>query len=306
MAALGLARYYHHKDESLGIVTLRNKLVTDSERRRHLQLHSKALLALANADGAAQRLSLNLEHSRQAAEIARKLGDAETEINGLRFVGYAYASLGDYDSAVKWLAEASSLPRDSWVKPIMAAAAYKEMGDTLFREGKYIVALPYQHEAVRMCEQSGNAMALAFMIQRLGLTYGMLERHQEATRYLKDAVARAEAIPDQMTRLQLQIDIYTKAGDFYLQQKKVSDAITTYRQALESIGGANTRSHLSSIHQGLATAYMAQGKDAEAEAELKESIKLAEEAREQIGDAQSRGAFLASQQSVYRAMVSFQ
>src|SRR5215510_14652934 len=115
MAALGLARYYHHKDESKGIVTLRNNLVTDSKRRRHLQLHSKALLALANADGAAQRLSLNLEHSRQAAKIAKELGDAETEINGLRFVGYAYASLGDYDSAVKWLAEASSLPRDSWV-----------------------------------------------------------------------------------------------------------------------------------------------------------------------------------------------
>src|SRR5262249_46727440 len=76
MAALGLARYYHHKDESKGIVTLRNKLVSDSKRRRHLQIHAKALLALANADGAAQRLSLNLEHSRQAAEIARELGDA--------------------------------------------------------------------------------------------------------------------------------------------------------------------------------------------------------------------------------------
>ena len=76
MAALGLARYNHHKDESRGIVTLRNKLVSDSKRRGHLQIHSKALLALANADGAAQRLSLNLEHSRQAAEIARELGDA--------------------------------------------------------------------------------------------------------------------------------------------------------------------------------------------------------------------------------------
>ena len=230
----------------------------------------------------------------------------ETAINGLRFVGYAYASLGDHDSAVKFLSEATSLPRDSWVKPIMAAVAYKEMGDALFREGSYLVTLPYQHEAVRMCEQSGNAMLLAYMIQRLGLTYGMLGRHEEATRYLKDAVARAEAIPDQKGRMQLQIDLYTKSGDFYLQQKKFDEAIATYRQALESIGGANSRFHLSSIRQGLATAYIAQGKDAEAEAQLKESISLAEEAREQINDAQNRGAFLASQQSVYRAMVSFQ
>ena len=301
MAALGLARYNHHKDGSI-----RNQLVSDSKLRRHLQIHAKSLLALANADGATQRISLNLEHSKKAVEIARELGDAETAINGLRFVGNAYTSLGEHDSAVKWLSEASSLPRDSWVKPIMAAVAYKEMGDAFFRVGKYRIALPYQHEAVRMCEKSGNAMVLAFMIQRLGLTYGMLGNHEEATRYLKDAVARAEAIPDQKGRIQLQIDLYTKAGDFYLKQKKFDEAISTYRQALESIGGANMRHHLSSIRQGLATAYMAQGKDVEAEAELKESIKLAEEAREQISDAKSRGSFLASQYSVYRTMVSFQ
>src|SRR5215813_13332702 len=109
-----------------------------------------------------------------------------------------------------------------------------------------------------------------------------------------------------MARLQLQMDMYTKSGDFYLQQKKFNEAIATYRQALESIGGADMRPNLSSIRQGLATAYMANGQDAEAEAQLKESIKLAEEARSQISDAQSRGSFLASQQGVYRAMVSFQ
>jgi CHAT domain-containing protein len=308
MAILGLARYYHQKDESKGFDKLRNKLVSDSQRRNHQQIYAKALLALANAEGGAQRLSLNLEHSRQAVEIARELGDAETAINGLRFVGYAYDCLGDHDSAVKQLSEASSLLRDSWVMPIMAAVAYNEMGDTLFRDGKYTIALPYQHEAVRICEQSSNVTILAYMIHRLGLTYGMLNRHDEAVRYLKDAVARAEAIPDQMARLQLQIDIYTKAGDFYLQQKMFNESISTYQRAIEIIGGekATMRFYLSSIHHGLATAYMANGRDGDAESELKESIRLTEEAREQISDVSNRGAFLASRQGVYRTMVSFQ
>ena len=306
MAALGLARYNHHKGESKELVALRNKLIIDSKRRNHLQIQARALLALANIEGAAQRLSLSLEHSRQAVEIAQGLGDAETEINASRFVGYAYASLGDHDSAVKWLSEAISLPRDSWVKPNLAAGVYGEMGETLFRKGKYLIALPYQHEAVRMCEKSGNVRLIADMTQRLGLTYGMLGRQEEATRYLKDAVAHAEAIPDKMARLQLQIEMYTKSGDFYIQQKRFNEAIATYRQALEGIGGANMRPNLSSIHQGLAAAYMAKGQDAEAEAQLKESIGLAEEARGQISDAQGRGSFLASQQGVYRAMISFQ
>lgn len=306
MAALGLARYNHNKGESKEVAALRNKLVSDSKRRNHLQIHARALLALANAESAAQRLSLWLDHSRQAVEIARGLGDAETEINGSRFVGCAYDRLGDHASAVKWLSEANSLLRNSWVKPILAAATYNEMGDILFRKGKYLIALPYQHEAVRLCEQSGSVTLLAYTIQRLGLTYGMLGRQDEATRFLKDAVARSEAIPDQMARLQLQIDMYTKSGDFYLQQKKFNEAIAVYRQALDSLDGADKRFHLSSIRQGLATAYMANGQDAEAEAQLKESVRLAEEARAQIGDAQGRGSFLASQQGVYRAMVSFQ
>jgi CHAT domain-containing protein len=307
MAAQGLARYNNNKKgESGELVALRDKLISDSKRRNHLHIHAKALLTLANAEGAAQKHSLALEHSRQAVEIARMLGDAETEINGSRFVGCAYSSLGDHDSAVKWLSESLSLPRDSWIKPNLAAVAYNEMGDVLFRKGKYLIALPYQHEAVRMCERSGNTMLLAFMTQRLGLTYGMLGRQEEASRYLKDAVTGAEKIPDQMARRQLQIDMYTKSGDFYLQQKKFNEAIATYRQALESIGGADRRFDLSSIRRGLATAYLANGQDAEAEAQLKESIKLAEEARAQISDAQGRGSFLASQQGVYRAMVSFQ
>ena len=306
MAALGLARYNHNKGESKEVVALRNKLVSDSKRRNHLQVHARALLALANAESAAQRLSLWLDHSRQAVEIARGLGDAETEINGSRFVGCAYDRLGDHDSAVKWLSEANSLLRNSWVKPILAAATYNEMGDVLFRKGKYLIALPYQHEAVRLCEQSGSVTLLAYTIQRIGLTYGMLGRQDEATRYLKDAVARSEAIPDQLARLQLQIDMYTKSGDFYLQQKKFNEAIAVYLQALDSIDGAEKRIHLSSIRQGLAMAYMANGQDTDAEAQLNESVKLAEEARAQIGDAQGRGSFLASQQGVYRAMVGFQ
>lgn len=306
MAALGLVRYNNQKGGSTELDALRNKLVSESKRRNHLQIHAGALLALANSEGAEQRLSLNLEHSRRVVEIARELGDAETEISGARFVGHAYDRLGDHDAAVKWLSDAISLQRDSWIKPILTAVAYKEMSDILFRDGKYSIALPYQHEAARMCEQSGNPVLLAFMTQRLGLTYGMLGRQGEAARYLKEAVVRAEAIPDQMARLQLQIEMYAKSGDFYLQQKRYNEAIATYRQALEGIGGADKRFYLSSIRQGLAAAYVANGQDAEAEEQLKESIRLAEETRAQISDAQSRCSFLASHQKVYRAMVRFQ
>jgi CHAT domain-containing protein/Tfp pilus assembly protein PilF len=303
MATFGLVRYYQNNDE---IRKLRTQLINDTERRQHLQMQARALSALANAESTAQQLSLSLKHSLQVVEIARELGDTECAIAGLRFVGRVYSDLGDNDSAIKKLSEASSLLRGSWVQPINAAVAYNDMGYTFFHIGKYLTALPYQREAVGLCERSGNATILASMTQRLGMTYGMLGRYDEAMRYLNDAVARAEAIPDQAARVQLQIGIYTRTGDFYIQQKKLSEAIATYKRAIENIGQGNSRFHLSSIHKGLATAYLAQGRDSEAEAELEKSIRLTEEAREKINDAGSRDTFLATQQNVYRAMVNFQ
>jgi CHAT domain-containing protein len=306
MAALGLARYYQHKDESQKFIGLRKQLITDAKRHSHRQLYAQALLALANSEIAAQHLSLCLQHSKEAAEVAKSLGDTQTAVNSLRFVGFAYTRLGEYDPALKEFYEAISLLRDSPITSLMAAGANDVMGDTLFRMGRYLSALPYQHEAVRLCERSGNATVLAIMIQNLGMTYGMLGHYEKAMHYLNDAVARAETIPDQVARFRLQIDIYTRFGDFYLQQNKTSEAIATYRRAIEKIGQGPSRFHLSSIHNGLATAYLAQGKDSEAEAELEKSIRLTEEARKGIDDVHSRGTFLASQRNIYRTMVNFQ
>jgi len=306
IAAFAIARYYDPQSESQEVFTLRNRLVIDTARRRHRQMHARALLALANAEGASQRISHDLAHSMRAIETAKELGDAETTVNSLRFAGGAYSRQGDYDSAISELYEAISFMRNFPVAPGLAFVAYDEMGDTLIRMASYVRALPYQREAVQMAEIASNAMLLANMIGKLGLSYGMLDRDEDAKVYLNDAVARAEAITDRKARLLLQVDLYTKFGDFYLRQNKISEAIATYQRAIENIGSGGNRFYLSAIRQGLAKAYLSQGKYAEAEAELKESIRLTEEAREQISDARGRSSFLASQQSIYRAMVSFQ
>ncbi|MBO0720392.1 MAG: CHAT domain-containing protein, partial [Blastocatellia bacterium] len=306
MAALGLARYYRHKDETEESGRLRSLLVSESEHRRHRRMQAQSLLALANAEGAAQQLSLNLHHSKQSAEIAGELGDLATAVNSLRFVAFAYESMGDYESALKKRYEAISLLRDFKAGPLMDAGVFSGMSDTLYKMGRYPAALHYQQEAVWSIEQTGNVMLSAYMTQRLGLIYGMLEKHEEARQNLDKAVARAEGVTDKASRLQLQLDLYTKFGDFYQKQNKPADAVAIYQRALVYIGKSGSRFHLMSIHQGLASAYLALGQYDDAEKELNNSIDLAEQSRKQIDDARTRGTFLAAQQNVYRAMINFQ
>ena len=306
IATIALTRYCDPQSESREITSLRKQLVVDTERRHHPQQQARALLALANAEGATQQFSLSLEHSVQAAEIAKELGDIETAVTALRFSSRAYSTLGDYDPAEQKSYEAISLINDNQVSQNTALLVYGDMGETLFEMGQYFRALPYQREAMRMAEKSSNVMISAIVLQKLGLIYGMLDRHEEAKLYLDDAIARTEAMKDQKGRLLAQIELYTKSGDFYLQKNRFSDAIAVYQRAIETLGSGNNRIFLSSVRQGLAKAYLAQGRLAEAEAELRASIKLSEEARDQISDARSRSTFLATRQSVYRAMVSFQ
>ncbi len=306
IAAFSLIRYSHLRTNSEPLVRLGDLLIARSERHQHRQIHAQSLLALANAHAGAQQISRALEYSLQAVKIANELGDLETAITGLRFAGAAYSRSGDYDRAVDKNYEAVALMHNYPISAAKAAQAQAQLSDTLFRQGNYARAGDYLREALRHANQTPNAMLIAGIVGRLGLVSWRLGRDEDATRHFNDAIARAEPITDQVSRSLLQIDLYTALGDFYLHQRQVAEAVQAYQRALETVGQTNNRVFLSAIHQGLAAAYLAQGRIAEAEAEFQTSVRLAERDRQQINDAYGRSLFLASRQKTYHAMIDFQ
>ncbi len=306
IAAFSLTRYSNLRTNSEPLASLGDRLIAETGRRQHRQLHALSLLAMANAYAGSQQISRALEHSLRAANIARELGDNETAITGLRFAGAAYSRAGDYNQAVARNFEAVSLMQKYSVAPIKAAQVYGHMGDTLYRTGNYNRAIDYQLESLRQANQSSNNMFIAGILGRVGLTNWKLGRDEEAMKYLNDAIAYAKPITDRVSRSILQIDLYTALGDFYLHRHDVGEAILAYQRAKNTISDTNNRVFLSAIHQGLATAYLAQGKIAEAEAEFQTSIRLAERDRRQINDVYGRSLFLASRQKIYHAMIDFQ
>jgi CHAT domain-containing protein len=306
IAAFNLARYYNSRSDHQELSVVIRQLLANTEVRRHRQLQSQALTALVNSYLGSMEISRALDLSLQAAEIAKELDDVDTGINSLRYAGIAYARIGDYERAIGKNFEAISLLRNHPVTPLRAAQTYGYMGETLFRMGNYTGALDYHLESLRVAERSNNPMIVAGVVGRLGLNCWKLGRDEEAMRYLNDAITRAEKIEDQTARSLLQLDAYTTLGDFSLSQNRPDKAIAAYQLAIKTTGEINNRTYLSAIHEGLAAAYLAQGKVAEAEAELQISIRLAERDRRQINDARGRSVFLASRQNVYYSMMDFQ
>ncbi|MEP7338215.1 MAG: CHAT domain-containing protein [Acidobacteriota bacterium] len=304
-AALSLFRYYNLRAKTQELATLGSQIVAQSEHRHHRQVQAKAHIALANAYLTSQQSALALENSLRALDIAKELGDTSTTINSLRFASAAYSRTGDYSQALNKDFELLSSLQDEPVSPL-TVVAYQQAGETLFRLGNYQIAYSYQQESLQIATSINNPLFLAGSAGRLALTLWKLGRGNEATSYLNDAISRAKLIPDQTSRRLLQVELYTTLGDVSLDQGNADESIASYQLAIQALKASNNRVYLSAMHQGLAAAYLAQGKIPKAEAEFRISILLAERDRQQIKDASSRSAFLASRQNVYRSMVDLQ
>lgn len=311
IAALRLTYHYLLRADFNSLFKIGNKLLADTEKLHHRQIQAKILLELANTYLRSLQVSTALEYSLRATEIALELRDIDAAVTGLRFAGAAYTRTGDYERAIEKNFAAIAHSRDHKVNPLRTIPSYHQLAETLFQMGNYNRALDYQLEMQVHVKKSNNSLYAAGTTGRLGLTYWKLGQHQEAKRLLDEALTYSEKIPDLNLRALLQADLYTTLGDFVVRQKQdnnnhSSEAIAAYQNALKITNKTNSRIYLSAIRQGLATAYLSQGKLAEAEAELKLSIRLAERDRQQINDARSRSLLLASRQNIYRAMTEFQ
>jgi CHAT domain-containing protein len=306
IATFSLTRYHNLGVELDNTSALGDKLIELTEHNQHKQLHAQTLLARSSAYAGAQQISLSLEYSLRAAKVANDIGDYQTAITALSYAGAAYARMGDYERAISKNFEAVSLLNKYSIHTRKTIQVYAQLSDTLLRTGEFSRALDYQQEALLSANQTQNPMVIAGMTGRLGLIYLKNGNYDKAYKYLIDAVNRAETITDITSRSLLQIELQTTIADFYLQQNKINDAITSYQQAIKTIGNSNNRVYLAAIHQGLASAYLAQGRVADAELHYRTSISLAERDREQINSAYGRSAFFASRQNIYHSMIEFQ
>lgn len=288
------------------LTTKATQLVSQTERNHHLQLQAQTHIAIANVYLGLRQNTLALENSLRATEIAKKLGDTDLAINSIRFSSGAYARSGDYERALEKNFEVLSLLRDQPISPLRRLQAYHQVGETFFILGNYPMALAYQQEALQIAIAQDKPLPLAGTKGRVGLTLWKLGRNDEAKPYLDDAISKMKLVEDQATGQLLQTELYTTLGDVFLDQGKTDESILAYNQAKGSLQDTNNRVYLSAIHQGLAAAYLKQGKSAKAESELQTSISLVERDRKQIGDIGGRSAFLASRQNIYQEMIDFQ
>lgn len=306
-AEYGLARAHIPGAETRDRLKMRERLVAETSRHRHRRLQARALLALANAYGSAQRFSANLSASLKAYEIAQSVDDTDTTVNALRFAGNAYLLMGEDDLALQNTFAAVRLIQDRAASTFRVCQAYYQVADTLSVVGRYQPALDYQLEALSYCERLPRKDFAALLQGRIGFHYLMTGQDEKAARFLREAITGSEKYEDKIGRNVMLMDMQTLLGQALLKQNRLEEAVSAYRKAMKTIESASGYSYQSAvIHSGVATALLKLGRAEEAESELQAGIRLIEQARENINDLSARSLYSGSKLSVYRTMIGFQ
>lgn len=306
LAASKFIRYSNSRAQTEPLITLGNRLLAQTEQRRHLHLQAVIHASLANGFLASQQGSLALENGLRAAEIAKSLGDVNTTINGLMLAGSAYTRSGNYERAFNKSFEVLSLLGEHPIDIRRSFQAYQQAWESLFRIGNFHLAMAYQQEAMEVAKKTGNQLIITGTLGRLGLNSWKLGQNNEASLLLQEAIEKSNFINDQTSRKLLQADLYTVLGDIELSLGKYEKSLSSYQNAMQSVAESNNSVYLAAISQGKAAAFLAQNQISKAETELQKSISFIENDRKHIFDAGGRSIFLARSQNAYNAMIDLQ
>ncbi|GEM_PF-3005578 len=304
-ALYDLARIETPQTETREMPHIRQRLLSEAERRRHRQMQARALLALTNQYGTARQLSHCLEASLRALEIASQIGDTDVKVAALRTVGVAYSYLGDQEQSVNAHYAATQILYFRSMSLLRACQTHVQFARSLADYGQYYEAQHYQREALQFCQRSNPTLYLP-ALGRAGKYAALAGNTEESLHLFQQALTEAEHIGQILSTPILLVDLYLSLGDSLVRNQRFSEAESAYEKAKEKLGQMKHLRYLSAIQHGLATAFLPQGKIQEAEAALNKSFELTELSRSNVSAVAGRSTFVSSQLNVYQSMVGFQ
>jgi CHAT domain-containing protein len=299
------ARIYTPETETPARAVVRARLLAEASNHHHLQMQAKALLARSNQFGSERKFSQWLVSNLQAKEIANSIKDNDLMILSLNNLGDANSSIGESEKGL----EAHYLAVQSVYKAALnwrrVCGTYVPFSNSLSYTNHSLEAYAYQQEALPYCRRGGSAL-YSPALGRAGKYAALTGKLNESVNLFQQALAEGELVKQKSNGNSSLADLFVFLGDALVQSQRYGEAEVAYGKAIEQLGQHQSLFYLSAIQQGLAAAYLPQGKIREAEAALRKGIEFTEQSRGNVDAANQRNQFAHSRLSVYQSMVGFQ
>ena len=282
-----------------------NDVIRDCHRRRFKWLLAQALGLLSNIKTSSQEQSAVLELSRQALQLSEEVNDIYGTQKYLASLAGKYSVVSNFSESLALLARCLRLANDFWPGDRQAWRNYDTATQVFNRMGLYSASAVYGEEALRLVLQGSKDPSLIYLSHvHLGMAYGRLDNSSDGIKLAESGLAIGKSIPGNTGK---EIMAYSgfQLGELYRQSGSFAEAISHYKESIGLYDQLSFQTFKFVAHRGLFLAYLAQGDDAGAAAELKVVLEIFDTYREKIKEEDNRTYFFDAAQELYDAAIEF-
>ncbi len=189
--------------------------------------------------------------------------DRAARAETLRLLGGSYLETDDLDRGTQYMEEALEIFRALGQRRAEARVLHNIAYSVRFVRGDFLTALRMEEEAVRICEDVGDARTLIVCLIGLGHLRLVMGRHQEALQVLERLLRLChewQAEPARAYGLMLMADVYQELGErdrartLYAEALALGERLEEPNVRLESLLGSATLSSRDDLHGARALA----------------------------------------------------
>jgi CHAT domain-containing protein len=296
---------HHQRSDVEQNLQIFNELVPACAERSYRWMQSNALCGLANAHNSSGQFSQAIADSRQCGEIANDLGDQIGVIRTSYMLGYFYYQLGKHDENLRISWRGRRVADDISADIRYAIGVYNLPAWSLSALGFHEAAFAFQREAVRMAEESKLPRLIAYANVYQGLIYARHRRFNEAIASAQHGVDIGRELKNEATGRDFMHIGLLCLGQIYREAGKFPEALSAFNQVIEFSQQSGKQAYFYGAAKGRLLTLIAQGNDAEAQAELERVLSLYENYRKSIQEESNRNSFFDQEQDTYDVAIDF-
>lgn len=217
--------------------------------------------------------------NQQALTLLKELDQAQLMAQVLNNLGNVYEALGDYDTAIAQYQESLKLARQM-PDPLGESLALNNLGGIYANLGKYERSIEVLQQSLKTSQQLNQPDRQASTLINLGSAYHALDQRDQAISSYQQALELAQAAGDRRRAS----EALGSLGIVYEELNEFPQAIQFQEQSLEIARQLGDPAAIGKGLNNLGHTLFKAGKLAEAEAQLREAVRLLDTLRPDLSD----------------------
>ena len=255
-----------------------NKALLVYEALNNWEGIAKCYAALGYALHYSGEFNNSIINLKKSIELSNTYGvETETALP-VKFIGYNYLDMGNYDQAKTYYDKALAI-NIKYNNTLEISSCNLNIGSVYLKKGKYPTALEYYNKSLKISEEIKDTIGIAKALNNIGIIYDISNNYDQALTYYNKALAIQKKIGTQRNVAKGLGNL----GLVYFGKEDYTNALLHYNEAIKISKAINDRDSQARYLTYIGGVYMRLEDHIKAIDNYKEAIKINMELGDQFG-----------------------